>query len=82
MLEQNVWKKKIEQNVERIELWKKLSERRGWVKTLFRATDGENQNSPEFYRQLYPTIIRDIQNLELSWQTINHQPFVAETDCG
>jgi F-box and WD-40 domain protein 1/11 len=70
-----LWKKLIEQKVRSDSLWHGLSERRDWNKYLFRQIlINKNQQKPnEFYRCLYPKILRDIDQLESNWRTGNFQ---------
>lgn len=56
-----LWKKLIERKVAGDSVWKGLSERRGWDKYLFRHVAPSEGITNQFYRQLYPSIIRDIE---------------------
>jgi F-box and WD-40 domain protein 1/11 len=67
-----LWRKLIEQMVRIDPLWSGLSERRGWGAYLFRPKPGERHKDHDFYRKLYPQIIKDIQNLENNWRTGHH----------
>lgn len=64
-----LWKKLIERMVRTDLLWQGLSERRGWCKYLFRPRPGESLQNHQYYRQLYPTIVRDISQIEDNWRT-------------
>ena len=68
--EGNLWKKLIEQKFFTDNLWRGLAERRGWSKYLFRQliVNGEKPKRHEFYRRLYPQILRDIDQLESNWR--------------
>ncbi|CAF0873222.1 unnamed protein product [Adineta steineri] len=68
-----LWKKLIERKVQSDSLWNGLANRRGWTKYLFRQilTSSEIQKTHEFYRQLYPKIIHDIEQIETNWRTGN-----------
>jgi F-box and WD-40 domain protein 1/11 len=70
-----LWKKLIERKVLSDVLWHGLSERRGWNKYLFRQIflNKDQQKQNEFYRYLYPQILRDIDQLEINWRTGNFQ---------
>jgi len=70
-----LWKKLIEKKFLSNSLWRGLADRRGWTKYLFRQMiiNGDKPKRHEFYRQLYPQIIRDIQQLESNWRTGNFQ---------
>ena len=56
-----LWKKLIERKVAVDTVWKGLSERRGWDKYLFRHVAPSEGITNQFYRQLYPSIIKDIE---------------------
>ena len=64
-----LWKKLIERKVKCDELWKGLGERRGWIGTLWKPS---HQNDHDYYRQLYPNIVRDIERLEINWRGGKH----------
>ena len=66
-----LWKKFIERKVLSDSLWSGLAKRRGWTKYLFRQifTSTETMKTHQFYRQLFPNIIRDIEQLESNWRT-------------
>ncbi|CAF0989263.1 unnamed protein product [Rotaria sordida] len=70
-----LWKKLIERKVLSDILWHDLSERRGWNKYLFRQLliNKDQHKRHEFYRYLYPEILRDIKQLETNWRTGNYQ---------
>ncbi|CAF1679063.1 unnamed protein product, partial [Adineta ricciae] len=70
-----LWKKLIERKVLSDILWRGLSQRRGWNKYLFRqiSLQKDEQKRDEFYRYLYPRILRDIDQLESNWRTGNFQ---------
>ncbi|CAF0776702.1 unnamed protein product [Adineta steineri] len=70
-----LWKKLIERKVLSDLLWRGLSERRAWNKYLFRqiSINKDEQKRDEFYRYLYPRILRDIDQLEVNWRTGNFQ---------
>jgi F-box and WD-40 domain protein 1/11 len=65
-----LWKKQIEQKFLSDELWRGLGERCGWAKYLFRQLINNNEQvkSHDFYRRLYPQILRDIDQLESNWR--------------
>lgn len=56
-----LWKKLIERKTSADPVWKGLSERRGWSKYLFRHVAESEGITHLYYRQLYPTIIKDIE---------------------
>ena len=66
-----LWKKLIERKVLSDSLWSGLARRRGWTKYLFRQifTSTESTKTHQFYRQLYPKIIQDIEQIESNWRT-------------
>jgi F-box and WD-40 domain protein 1/11 len=70
-----LWKKFIERKVLSDTLWHGLSDHRGWNKYLFRqiSLNNNEQKRNEFYRHLYPQIIRDIDQLDINWRTGNFQ---------
>ncbi|CAF0894512.1 unnamed protein product [Adineta ricciae] len=70
-----LWKKLIERKVLSDTLWNGLAKHRGWMKYLFRQILAASQTlkSHEFYRQLYPKILHDIQQIETNWRTGNFQ---------
>ncbi|CAF1355955.1 unnamed protein product [Adineta steineri] len=70
-----LWKKLIERKFLSNSLWRGLADRRGWSKYLFRQLiiNGDKPKRHEFYRHLYPQIIRDIEQLENNWRTGNFQ---------
>ncbi len=76
-----LWRRLIERRVREDELWRGLAERRGWISYLFFhagrivGKDGnlvETNPDHAFYRRLYPSIIRDIQNIEDNWRCGKH----------
>jgi len=64
-----LWKKLIERMVRMDPMWQGLSERRGWGKYLFRPKPGESLKDDLFYRQLYPQIVQEINQIEENWRT-------------
>ena len=70
-----LWKKLVEHQVRSDTLWHGLAERRGWKKYLFRQLSiaNDEQKADEFYRRLYPQIIRDMERLEGNWRSGNFQ---------
>ncbi|CAF0737649.1 unnamed protein product [Didymodactylos carnosus] len=68
-----IWKKLVERKVMSDTLWHCLSKRCGWSRYLFRQLlqNGEFQKTHEFYRQLYPRICKDIEQIETNWRTGN-----------
>lgn len=67
-----LWKKLIERKVLTDSLWKGLAERRNWIQYLFKPKPGEAHPGHEFYRKLYPNIIKDIENIEDNWKCGKH----------
>jgi len=67
-----LWKKLIERKVLTDSLWKGLAERRNWIQYLFKPKPGESHPGHEFYRKLYPNIIKDIENIEDNWKCGKH----------
>lgn len=65
-----LWKKLIERKILSDTLWEGLSERHGWKKYLFRqiSIDKNEQKQDDFYRCLYPKILRNIDQLENNWR--------------
>lgn len=53
-----LWKKLIERKVRTDSLWRGLAERRGWMKHLFVPRPGSINRPHEFYRLLYPNIVK------------------------
>ena len=70
-----LWKKLIEHRVLADCLWDGLSKRRGWCKYLFRQIFSSNENTKthDFYRELYPKMLHDIEQLDVNWRTGNFQ---------
>ena len=66
-----LWKKLIEQKYLSNSVWRGLADRRDWKKYLFRQliVNGEKSKRHDFYRRLYPEILRDIDQLEANWRT-------------
>eukprot|EP00795_Rhopilema_esculentum_P012127 gene12127-2731_t len=64
-----LWKKLIQRKVKTDPLWQGLSERRGWSHSLWRSIPGYDHTH---YRRLYPSIIKDIESLELNWRSGKH----------
>ena len=56
-----LWKKLIEMKVSTDTVWQGLSERRGWAKYLFRHVPLSEGLAHQYYRKLYPAIIKDIE---------------------
>ncbi|CAI8049193.1 Beta-TrCP [Geodia barretti] len=67
-----LWKKLIERKVASEPVWEGLSERRGWGKYLFRHVAPSEGINHQFFRQLYPSIISDISNMESNWKNARH----------
>ncbi len=55
-----LWRKLIERNVRIHPLWRGLSSRRGWIRSLFKHNH-DSLFPHQYYRTLYPTITRDIR---------------------
>lgn len=53
-----LWKKLIERKVRTDSLWRGLAERRGWTKHLFVPRPGTINRPHEFYRSLFPNIVK------------------------
>ncbi|XP_063710586.1 beta-TrCP-like [Symsagittifera roscoffensis] len=62
-----LWRKLIERNVRMHPLWRGLANRRRWVTALFKHSP-DSGRTHHHYRILYPTIIRDIRNIEENWK--------------
>ncbi|KAL5470704.1 hypothetical protein EMCRGX_G028709 [Ephydatia muelleri] len=62
-----LWKRLIEKKVQTDPVWKGLSERRGWGEYLFRHMPSSDPPSVS-YRELYPSIKRDIKVMEENWR--------------
>ena len=67
-----LWKKLIERKVLTDSLWRGLAERRNWIQYLFKPKPGEQHPGHDFYRRLYPSIIKDIENIEDNWKCGKH----------
>merc|ERR1739844_472156 len=67
-----LWKKLIERKVHTDSLWRGPAERRGWIATLFKPRPGEQHPTHDFYRRLYPSIIKDIDAIENNWRCGKH----------
>ena len=65
-----LWKKLIERKVNTDSLWRGLAERREWIQFLFKPKPGESHRDHSFYRMLYPSIIKDIEVINVLWQLI------------
>ncbi|XP_028047929.1 beta-TrCP [Monomorium pharaonis] len=63
-----LWKKLIERKVRTDSVWRGLAERRGWIKYLFKPKPGEAHPNHNFYRSLYPKIVKDIESIENNWR--------------
>ena len=70
-----LWKKLVEKKFLSNALWRGLADRRGWARHLFRQliNNGDKPKRHEFYRQLYPQVLRDIDQLEMNWRSGNFQ---------
>jgi len=70
-----LWKKLIEYMVRTDELWRGLAERKGWIETLFKPNlmMASICQDDKYYRQLYPTIIADIERIDTNWRTGKHK---------
>jgi len=66
------WKKLIERKVCTDTLWRGLAEKRGWIRCLFKPKSGEFSQDHSYYRQLYPMILKDIENIENNWKMGRH----------
>lgn len=67
-----LWKKLIERKVCTDSLWRGLAEKRSWIKYCFKPKPNEPQQSHAFYRQLYPSILKDIETIENNWKCGRH----------
>ncbi|CAD5124426.1 DgyrCDS12709 [Dimorphilus gyrociliatus] len=67
-----LWKKLLEHKVRTDSLWKGLSDRRPWGNHLFRPKRPEDVKPHSYYRDLYPKIIKDINQIETNWRTGRH----------
>ena len=67
-----LWKKLIERKVHTDSLWRGLAERRNWIQYLFKPRPGEQHPTHDFYRRLYPSIIKDIDAIENNWRIGKH----------
>jgi len=67
-----LWKKLIERKVHTDSLWRGLAERRNWIQYLFKPRPGEQHPAHDFYRRLYPSIIKDIDAIENNWRIGKH----------
>ncbi|KAL5022713.1 hypothetical protein ScPMuIL_001868 [Solemya velum] len=67
-----LWKKLIERMVLTDDLWRGLSERRGWGVYCFKPKPGETPKDHKYYKSLYPTIKADIERIETNWRTGRH----------
>ena len=74
-----LWKKLISQGVHIDPVWKGLSERRRWGQHLSRQAAPSYGINHEYFRRLYPCIIRDIQNVEANWRYGYHS--LIEIEC-
>ncbi|KAG5316428.1 FBW1A protein, partial [Acromyrmex insinuator] len=63
-----LWKKLIERKVRTNSVWRGLAERRGWIQYLFKPKPGEAHPNHNFYRSLYPKIVKDIESMENNWR--------------
>ncbi len=80
-----LWKKLIERKVNTDSLWRGLAERREWIQFLFKPKPGESHRDHSFYRMLYPSIIKDIEVINVLWQPIwdgNPAKKSADSDSG
>ncbi|PAA82249.1 hypothetical protein BOX15_Mlig011859g1, partial [Macrostomum lignano] len=66
-----LWRKLIESQVRRSNLWRGLAVRRGWLRDLRRpqrdGAESDVGSSDSHYRQLYPKILSDIRRIESNW---------------
>ncbi|XP_064383751.1 beta-TrCP-like [Halichondria panicea] len=67
-----LWKKIIEMKVATDTVYKGLSERRGWSKYLFRHVPQSEGLAHQYYRKLYPAIIKDIERMVANWKNGHH----------
>lgn len=63
-----LWKKLIERKVRTDSVWRGLAERRGWIQYLFKPRPGESHPNHNFYRNLYPKIVKDIDSIDNNWR--------------
>ncbi|OAD53270.1 F-box/WD repeat-containing protein 1A, partial [Eufriesea mexicana] len=63
-----LWKKLIECKVRTDSIWRGLAERRGWIHYLFKPRPGESHPNYNFYRSLYPKIVKDIVSIDHNWR--------------
>ncbi|KAK3698760.1 hypothetical protein QZH41_014525 [Actinostola sp. cb2023] len=66
-----LWKKLIERKVRTDPLWQGLSERQGWGQYLFKSKVPDPPNN-DYYRRLYPAIIKDLETIETNWRCGHH----------
>jgi len=62
----HLWRRLIERNVRTDSLWKGLATRRGWGYYLTKR--GIPEKNDDFYRELYPQIIKEIEVIESDWR--------------
>ena len=67
-----LWKELISWKVHIDPVWEELSERRGWGWHLTPQASPLPGINHQYFRRLYPCIMRDIQNLEENWRNGHH----------
>ena len=67
-----LWKRLISRKVHTDPVWKVLSEVRGWGQHLTCQASPLQDINHEYFRRLYPSNTRDIQNLEENWRNGHH----------
>ena len=67
-----LWKKHIERKVRTDPVWKGLSERKGWGQYLFKMRPGESSPGHQYYRKMYPIILKNIETIESNWKNGVH----------
>ncbi|XP_065175763.1 F-box and WD repeat domain-containing 11-B-like [Sycon ciliatum] len=63
-----IWKRLIEHRVRTDKAWENVAKKRKWRAFLYHSNTQDDQLEGEYFRGLYPVIIRDTLSLEQNWR--------------